>query len=118
MTETADTVMPALLLRDPGSDPIEDRLRETVRATVETLFDEERAGFLGRIPYGRGGGVRKGYRHGRRKRELVKTFGAETLSVPRARIEGGDGRTAEWRSKALPRYPRLTKRAAAPIAAV
>jgi putative transposase len=118
MTETTDSAVPALLLGDAGSDPIEDRLRETVRATIEALFDEELAAFLGRIRYGRGDGARKGYRHGRRERELVGTFGAETVSVPRARIEGEDGRTTEWRSKALPRYQRLTKRAEALIAAV
>jgi transposase-like protein len=118
MTETTDTAMPALLLGGAGSDPIEDRLRETVRATIEALFDEELASFLGRIRYGRGGEARKGYRHGRRERQLVGTFGAETVSVPRARIEGEDGRTTEWRSKALPRYQRLTKRAEALIAAV
>lgn len=33
--------MRALLLGEAGGDPIEDRLRETVRATVEALFDEE-----------------------------------------------------------------------------
>ena len=38
--------------------------------------------------------------------------------MPRARIEGEDGRTTEWRSTALPRYQRLTKRAEALIAAV
>jgi putative transposase len=118
MTESTDTAMPALLLVEAGSDPIEDRLRETVRATIEALFDEELAAYLGRIRYGRGGDARKGYRHGRRERQLVGTFGAETVSVPRARIEGEDGRTTEWRSKALPRYQRLTKRAEALIAAV
>ena len=118
MTKTTDTAMPALLLGEVGSDPIEDRLRETVRATIEALFDEELAAFLGRIRYGRGGGARKGYRHGRRERELVGTFGTETVSVPRARIEGEDGRTTEWRSQALRRYQRLTKRAEALIAAV
>ena len=110
--------MPALLLGEAGSDPIEDRLRETVRATIEALFDEELAAFLGRLRYDRGGGARKGYRHGRRDRQIVGTFGAEIVSVPRARIEGEDGRTTEWRSKALPRYQRLTKRAEALIAAV
>jgi putative transposase len=118
MTKTTDTAMPALLLGEAGSDPIEDRLRETVRATIEALFEEELAAFLGRIRYGRGGGERKGYRHGRRERELVGTFGTETVSVPRARIEGEDGRTTEWRSQALRRYQRLTKRAEALIAAV
>ena len=118
MTMSTATAMPALLLGEAGSDPIEDRLRETVRATIEALFDEELAAFLGRIRYGRGGDARKGYRHGRRERELVGTFGTETVSVPRARIKGEDGKTTEWRSKALPRYQRLTRRAEALIAAV
>ena len=118
MTKTTDTAMPAPLLGEAGSDPIEDRLRETVRATIEALFDEELAAFLGRLRYDRDGGARKGYRHGRRDRQIVGTFGAEIVSVPRARIEGEDGRTPEWRSKALPRYQRLTKRAEALIAAV
>jgi putative transposase len=118
MTKTTDTAMPALLLGEAGSDPIEDRLRETVRATIEALFDEELAAFLGRLRYDRDGGARKGYRHGRRDRQIVGTFGAEVVSVPRARIEGEDGRTTEWRSKALPRYQRLTKRAETLIAAV
>lgn len=110
--------MTALLLDEAGSDPIEDRLRETVRATIEALVDEELSAFLGRIRYGRSGGARKGFRHGRRERELVGTSGTETVSVPRARIEGEDGRTTEWRSKALRRYHRLTKRAEALNAAV
>ena len=118
MTKTTDTAIPAPHLCDAGCDPIEDRLRATVRATIEALFDEELDAYLGRIRYGRGGGARKGYRHGRRAREVVGTFGTETVSVPRARIEGEDGKTTEWRSKALPRYQRLTKRAEALIAAV
>jgi putative transposase len=61
MTNTTDTAMPALLPGETGCDPIEDRLRETVRATIEALFDEELAVFLGRIRYGRGDGARKGY---------------------------------------------------------
>jgi hypothetical protein len=46
------------------------------------------------------------------------TFGAETVRVPRARIEEAEGKVNEWRSKALPRYQRLTKKAEALIAAV
>jgi len=118
MAKITDTAIPALLLGEVGSDPIEDRLRETIRATVETMFEEELAAFLGRIRYGRGAGARKGYRNGRRERQLVGTFGTETVSVPRARIEGEDGRTTEWRSMVLPRYQRLTRRAEALIAAV
>ena len=95
MTKTTDTAIPAPQPDDADCDPIEDRLRETVRATIEALFDEELAAYLGRIRYGRGGGARKGYRHGRRERDLVGTFGTETVSVPRARIEGADGRTGK-----------------------
>jgi transposase-like protein len=40
----------------------------------EPRINEELAAYLGRIRYGRGGGARKGYRHGRRERELVGTF--------------------------------------------
>ena len=93
MTKITDTAIPALLLGEAGSDPIEDRLRETIRATVETMFEEELAAFLGRIHYGRRAGARKGYRNRRRERQLVGTFGTETFSVPRARIEGEDGKT-------------------------
>ena len=46
------------------------------------------------------------------------TFGAETVQVPRARIQDADGRSREWRSRALPRYQRLTKTAEALITAV
>ena len=38
--------------------------------------------------------------------------------MPRARIEDEEGKITEWRSKALPRYQRLTKKAEALIAAV
>lgn len=118
MNQTTDTAPSALLCGDAGYDPIEDRLRQNIRATIEALFEEELGAFLGRLRYGRGGCARKGYRHGRRDRQIVGTFGTETVSVPRARIEGDDGRIAEWRSKALPRYQRLTKRAEALIASV
>jgi hypothetical protein len=60
----------------------------------------------------------KGYRHGKRDRQIIGTFGAETISVPRARIEDEAGRVSQWRSKALPRYQRLTKTAEALIASV
>jgi len=72
MTMTTDTAMPALLLGEVGSDPIEDRLRETIRTTVETMFEEELAAFLGRIRYGRGGDTRKGYRHAQLEQRLFK----------------------------------------------
>jgi len=91
---------------------------ERLRATNEGLFEEELAGFLGRLHCGRGEGRARGYRHGHCDRQLSGTFGTETVRVPRARFEGEAGKVGEWRSKALPRYPRLTKKAGAPIAAV
>jgi putative transposase len=113
-----ETSAPSLLAGEAGYDPIEDRLRENIRAMIEAMFEEELAAFLGRCRYGRGGEAKNGYRHGHRERQLVGTFGMETVKVPRARIEGEDGRTTEWRSKALPRYQHLTKKAEALIAAV
>ena len=44
-----------LLANEVGYDPIEDRLRENIRTTIEAVFEEELAQFLGRCRYGRGG---------------------------------------------------------------
>jgi transposase-like protein len=102
MNRITDTASFALLAGEAGFDPIEERLRVSVRAIIEAVFEEELAGFLGRLRYGRGDGPAKGYRHGHRERQLTGTFGTETVRAPRARIEGEDGKVAEWRSKALP----------------
>lgn len=118
MTQITDTGTLALLACEEGFDPIEDRLRTNIRGTIEAVFDEELNGFLGRLRYGRTAGAVKGYRHGNRDRQIIGTFGTETISVPRARIEDEAGRVSEWRSKALPRYQRLTKTAEALIASV
>lgn len=118
MTQNTDTSAPALLAFEDGFDPIEDRLRANIRGTIEAVFNEELDGFLGRLRYGRTAGAVKGYRHGNRDRQIIGTFGAETISVPRARIEDAAGKVSEWRSKALPRYQRLTKTAEALIASV
>jgi transposase-like protein len=118
MTQITDTSTLALLACEAGFDPIEDRLRANIRGTIEAVFDEELNGFLGRLRYGRTAGAVKGYRHGNRDRQIIGTFGTETISVPRARIEDAAGRVSEWRSKALPRYQRLTRTAEALIASV
>jgi len=118
MTKNTDTSSFRLLAHEAGFDPIEERLRMSVRATIEAVFEEELASFLGRLRYDRGGGAAKGYRHGHRERQLTGTFGTQTVRVPRARIEDDAGKVTEWRSKALPRYRRLTKKAEALIAAV
>lgn len=118
MKNDTDTAALSLLSNEAGHDPIEDRLRENIRATIESVFEEELEAFLGRCRYDRGTDKPKGYRHGHRERQLVGTFGTETISVPRARAVDEAGKTTEWRSKALPRYQRLTKKAEALIASV
>lgn len=118
MNQITDTAGFALLAGEAGFDPIEERLRANVRATIEAVFEEELSSFLGRLRYHRGDGPAKGYRHGHRERQLTGTFGTETVRVPRARIKDEAGKVTEWRSKALPRYQRLTKKAEALIAAV
>ena len=118
MTNTTATLALSLLADEEVYDPIEDRLRANIRTTIEAVFEEELEGILGRCRYGRSSACQKGYRNGHRERESIGTFGAEKVSVPRARIKQEDGRITEWRSKALPGYQRLTKKAEALISAV
>jgi len=47
MNQTTDTTTPALLCGDAGYDPIEDRLRQNIRATIEALLEEELAAVIG-----------------------------------------------------------------------
>jgi transposase-like protein len=56
------------------------------------------------------------YRHGRRERQLLGSFGPVTINVPRARLTNVDGTNQEWRSQVLPRYARMTKQVEALIA--
>lgn len=118
MNQITELASVSPLTDEASFDPIEDRLRAGVRATIEAMFEEELAEFLGRLRYGRSDGGAKGYRHGHRERQLTGTFGTETLRVPRARVEDDRGKIREWRSKVLPRYKRLTKKAEALIASV
>lgn len=80
MNENIDSSAVSLLPDATGYDPIEDRVRANVRATLETMFEEELAEFLGRLRYGRNDGTAKGYRHGHRERQLTGTFGSDTAS--------------------------------------
>src|SRR6056297_165715 len=47
MNQIADTASFALLAGEAGFDPIEERLRANVRATIEAVFEEELDSFLG-----------------------------------------------------------------------
>lgn len=59
MTQTTDMSTPSLLCGEAGYDPIEDRLRQNIRAIIEALFKEELAAIIGRCRYDRGGGSKK-----------------------------------------------------------
>jgi putative transposase len=49
-------------------------------------------------------------------RSLTGTFGPTQIAVPRARIVEKDGKTTEWKSKALRAYQRRSRAADALIA--
>jgi len=95
-------------------DPIESGIRGRIRGFIETMLEEELAAVLGRARYERGDS--KGHRHGKRRRQLLGSFGPITVEVPRARLAAADGSTREWHSATLPRYARMTRQAEALIA--
>jgi transposase-like protein len=118
MTETTIETTTLPLLGADWSDPIEDGIRSRVRGFIEAIIEEELVTALGRGRYERTADGARGYRNGHREREVIGTFGSEMIRVPRARVTADDGLAAEWRSKALRRYQRLTKRAEVLIASV
>jgi putative transposase len=97
-------------------DPLEGAVRERIRGFIEEMLEAELEAALQRRRYARRGAA-QGHRHGHRERQLIGTFGPVTVSVPRARLAGADGRTSEWRNRTIPAYKRLTRRAEALIAA-
>ncbi len=115
----------AAYLFDDWFDPIEACVRERVREFIEAMIEGELDATLLRRRYGRlpktiasaaGAAAAVGHRHGRRSRSLTGTFGRIEIAVPRARLEGADGTTTEWRSSALRAYQRRTLVADALIA--
>jgi putative transposase len=118
MKEDTETSPFALLTGDEAFDPVEGGVRQRVRGFIEAILEEELQAALGRGRYERSGASATGHRNGHRERQVIGTFGAETVKVPRARLVDDQGKTSEWRSQALRRYQRLTKKAEALIAAV
>jgi putative transposase len=94
----------------PGKGALEELMRERIRATIESIVDEELEGALGAALSQRVGPVRTGYRHGKRARTLTTSLGATTIRMPRARIEDAQGHNREWHSRMIPRYQRRTER--------
>jgi putative transposase len=118
MKEDTETSPFALLTGDEAFDPVEAGVRQRVRGFIEAILEEELQAALGRGRYERSGAGATGHRNGHRERQIIGTFGAETVKVPRARLVDDQGKTSEWRSQALRQYQRLTKKAEALIAAV
>ena len=110
-------------LFDDWFDPIETEVRGRARQFIEELIRGELDEALARPRYGRSkaagdeerAGV-VGHRHGSRKRSLTGTFGPVEIDVPRARLNTPEGRTTEWKSRALRAYQRRTLAADALIA--
>lgn len=115
----------AVYLFDDWFDPIEAAVRDRVRSFIQTMIEGELDRTLERPRYGRrpkssDGDDRKvaviGHRHGHRARSLMGTFGGIEIEVPRARLNGPDGKTTEWNSQVLRAYQRRTLAADALIA--
>jgi len=83
-------------------DPLEDAVRFRIRAFIEALVEEEAQAALGDRGRYQRNGPPKGYSNGHRRRQLVGTFGALTVSLPRARLFDGGGGEKEWRSQTPP----------------
>src|SRR6266702_2182063 len=116
----------AVHLFDNWFDPIEAGLRDRVRDFLHAMFEGELDVLLSRPRYGRRGlngsngsgesASTSGHRHGHRPRSLMGSFGRVEIAVPRARLNTLDGKTTEWKSKALRAYQRRTLAADALIA--
>src|SRR5215467_12323536 len=79
-------------------DPIETSVRERVRGFIEELIEAELEEALSRPRYGRAAGNAPcGYRNGHRSRTVMGTFGRVEIKTPRARLNGGEGKTTEWK---------------------
>jgi putative transposase len=92
-----------------GPDTIEAAIRDRIRGMIEMIVDEELEAALGAGRSQRVG-ARTGYRHGARERQLTTSLGKTTITLPRARLKGGDGVESEWHSRIIPRYQRRTER--------
>jgi putative transposase len=117
---TAEAAEGMPFLGDDWFDPLEAGVRTRIRGFIEELLEAELDAALGRDRYERprlaetrvGGRpvAGAGYRHGHRERQLMGTFGAVTVRVPRARLETSDGKTVEWKNASIPAYQRRRNR--------
>jgi putative transposase len=127
LTTKPDSMQPATEMAvdffDNWFDPIETEVRARARQFIEDLIRGELDTALAQPRYGRsqlacneGNAGVAGHRHGSRTRSLTGTFGPIEIAVPRARLDGPDGKATEWKSPALRAYQRRTLAADALIA--
>jgi len=129
MSKDSRKVASNILLGAEWQDSIEACVRTQIRGFIEEMLEVELSHALGRTRYERAGASKHlaamgsasdakvvGHRNGHRDRQLMGTFGATTVSVPRARLESMEGGTTEWKSKSLSAYCRRTKEVDALIA--
>jgi putative transposase len=90
-------------------DTLEAAVRRRVRTVIEAVIESELEAALGAAPSARVGKERRGYRNGRRERQLTTSLGPTTIAMPRARVFEGEA-ASEWRSQAVGRYQRRTAR--------
>jgi putative transposase len=121
ITTKPDSLQPeaetSVYLFDNWFDPIEAGLRDRVREFIHTMIEGELNTALSRPRYARHAKPSNeeavavgasGHRHGHRSRSLLGSFGRVEIEVPRARLNTPDGKTTEWKSKALRAYQRRT----------
>jgi hypothetical protein len=89
-----------------GKASLEELMRERIRGTIELIVEQELEAAIGAASSQRIGDKRAGYRHGHRGRTLSTSLGASTIAMPRARIEGENGRRHEWRISEYTQPPR------------
>ena len=87
---------------------VKARVRRYALEVLELVLEEEAAEILHAGRHERTE-ARAGYRNGSVKRTITTSQGVDTIAVPRARVEGPDGSTHEFRSELLPRYQRRTR---------
>jgi transposase-like protein len=97
----------------PGSilqfrQDLQAKLRDGVRRAIETVLEEELLAALGADTHERTAG-RRGFRHGTVERTITTREGTRAVTVPRGRVRGPDGQTAEFHSTVVPRYARRTR---------
>src|SRR6266516_674290 len=85
----------AVYLFDDWFDPIETCVRDRVRQFIQAMIEGELDATLLRPRYGRLA------KHAAADKVVPSAVGRVEIEVPRARLEGANGKTTEWQSTRL-----------------